>query len=364
MSDVDSAMMDRYRIKGGSVEDLEALSQRLTAFLALNGDLGADVQVTGLTRMTGGYSLRMYRFEAKGSDGLGRYVLRMNPPADEAMTHTDRTAEWSLLEALTGSGSVPTPATRWADLDGSHLGSPGFVVDFVDGPQLLAHLNQVDPDQQRAAALKVATTIGAVHRASVDVAPSTLPRPASWDDYIDGYIAQWRAVEGRLAERDPFMRWLARWLETHKPPPAPLSLVHGEFQTANVVMDHDGSMRVVDWEYAHIGDPRMDLGWMQNVAAFTPPDPIGLDPVAFCGRYCEATGLSLEVVNPLTVGYFAILAGAKALGQLLDGISALDAGHNHAVVSAYLVSALPFSHNLWRQGVAAMEAAMTQLTDQ
>jgi aminoglycoside phosphotransferase (APT) family kinase protein len=357
-------MMDRYSFQGGSVEDVEALAQRLTAFLARQGDLGPDVEVTGLTRMTGGYSLLMYRFDAKGSSGGGRYVLRINPPTDDAISHTDRTAEWSLLESLTRCGTVPVPATRWADLDGSHLGSPGFIVDFVDGPQLLAHLNQVGDEQARAAALNLATTIGAVHRDGLQGVPANLQQPSSWDDYVDGHIAEWRAAESRLAERDPFIRWLARWLETHKPPPAPLTLVHGEFQTANVVMDGDGAMQVVDWEYAHVGDPRIDLGWMQIVAGFTPPDPIALDPMAFCTTYCEATGLSLEVVNPLTVGYFAILAGAKALGSMLDGLTALASGQNHSIGSAYLVSSLPFCHNLWRQGVAGIEAATAQLAKQ
>jgi aminoglycoside phosphotransferase (APT) family kinase protein len=333
------------------MDDVDALTERLTSLLQAAGDLGPDVKVTDLSPMTGGYSLRMYRFQAAGSDGAGSYVLRMNPPADEAITHTDRTMEWTLVEALTRCGTVPIPPARWADLNGSILGSPGFVVDFVDGSQLLAHLNEVDDEQQRARALELAATIGTVHRAGTDVLPPELSRPVSWDDYIDNLIAAWRGVEASLVERDPFIRWLARWLETHKPPPAPLTLVHGEFQTANVVMNRAGNMQVVDWEYAHVGDPRVDLGWMQNVAAFTPPDPIGLDPVAFCTRYCEVTGLGADVVNPLTIGYFSILAGAKALGGLLQGITALAHGDNHSIMSAYLVSAIPFSHNLWRQGI-------------
>src|SRR5947199_243067 len=82
-------------------------------------------------------------------------------------------------------------------------------------------------------ALDVATAIGAVHAAGPECVPSGFSRPESWDDYVDGFITEWRAVEASMAERNPFIRWVAQWLETHKPPPAALTLVHGEFQTGN-----------------------------------------------------------------------------------------------------------------------------------
>jgi hypothetical protein len=135
-------------------------------------------------------------------------------------------------------------------------------------------------------------------------------------------------------------------------------LVHGEFQTGNVMIDPSGAMQVIDWEYSHIGDPRVDLGWIQNVGAFSPPDPIAIDPIGFCARYCEATGLSEEIINPLTVGWFSILGGYKSLGSLLQGMGAMARGQNHLLTSAYLLSALPFTHRMWRQGVSGMEAAM------
>jgi len=117
----------------------------------------------------------------------------------------------------------------------------------------------------------------------------------------------------------------------------------------------------VDWEYAHIGDPRMDLGWFQQVAAFTPPDLIGADPVAFCDAYCKASGLTPDVVNPLTVAYFSILGGAAAIGNLLQGIAAMAERQNHLITSAYLTSAVAFTHRLWREGVLGLEAAMAAM---
>ena len=334
--------------------DLTELAGRLQTLLRTQGE--DEVEVRDVRPITGGYSLLTYGFEVTTPVGPRRYVLRMDPPAGASLVHTDRSAEWELLAGLTAGGAVPMPAARAFD-DGAVLGRAGLVLDFVDGPQLGAHAAAADDDERRRLAGQLAETIAAVHRIGPDAVPC-LAAPPSWDDYVDGLIATWRQLEADHAERNPFLRYVACWLEAHKPPPAPLSLVHGEFQTGNVMIDGKGELQVIDWEFAHIGDPRIDLGWFQNVAAFSPPDLIGLDPVGFCTRYCDATGSSPEVINPLTIGYFSILAGARAYGAMLGGVAAMARGENQLLASAYLVSAEAFSHNLWLQGTRQLSAAM------
>jgi aminoglycoside phosphotransferase (APT) family kinase protein len=348
--------------------DPSAMAGPLAELLRRNGE--SDVEVSDIAPISGGYSLLTYGFTVTTPVGQRRFVLRMDPPAGASLTHTDRGTEWDLLAGLTAAGAVPMPAARAFD-DGGLLGRPGIVLDFVDGPQLGAHAAAADDEERRRLAGQLAETLAAVHgfdwgrlvkppRVGTTAAPG-LAAPPGWDDYVDGLIAAWRAVEANHAERNPFLRYVACWLETHKPPPAPLTLVHGEFQAGNVMIDGKGQMQVIDWEYAHIGDPRIDLGWFQNVAAFSPPDLIGLDPVGFCARYCELTGAAPEVINPLTVGYFSILAGVKAFGALLGGIAAMARGENHLLTSAYLVSAEPFTHRLWMGGTRQLEAAMAAL---
>ena len=329
--------------------DLELVGGRLAAFL--QEQTGEPVVVDDLRLLTGGYSLVTVAFTATTDAGSASYVLRTNPPGDAALTQSDRAKEAEILGALTDAGTVPMPELRWADPTGEALGSPSLVLDFIDGPPLLARLREVEPDEFAALALQLAETIGTVHVAGNAAAPASLERPATWDEYVDGFIDGWRAVERAYPERDPFIRWVADWLDGHRPPPAPLTLVHGEFQTGNVMLDSSGAMQVIDWEYAHIGDPRVDLGWIQNVAAFAPPDPIAVDPVGFCRRYCEVTGLDEEVVNPSTVAWFTVAAGYKSMGALLQGIAAVATGDNHLITSAYLVSAMPFIHRLWRETV-------------
>ncbi len=340
--------------------DPSDLARRLEKLLRRHGE--PEVQVSDVRPISGGYSLLTYGFSATTPVGSRRYVLRLDPPAGKSLTHTDRRAEWDLLSRLTALGAVPMPAARAFD-DGSILGRAGLVLDFVDGPQLGAHAAAADEEERHRLAGQLTETLAAVHSVAPGAVPS-LAAPPSWDDYVDGLIAAWRRLEADHAERNPFLRYVACWLEAHKPPPATLTLVHGEFQSGNVMIDAKGQMQVIDWEYAHIGDPRIDLGWFQSVAAFSPPDLIGLDPAGFCGRYCEITGSPAEVVNPLTVGYFSILAGVRSFGALLGGIAEMARGENHLLTTAYLVSAEAFAHNLWMQGTRQLEAAMAALTQQ
>jgi aminoglycoside phosphotransferase (APT) family kinase protein len=340
--------------------DPERTTRQLEKFFSdRNG--GNAVEIVGFEPLTGGYSLLTARFTVRTDAGEETFVIRADPPPDQALTRTDRGREGELLSALTARGGVPMPAMRWADVEGSTLGTPFLVLDFVEGPQLLGHLVSLSPERYPEFALQLAESIATVHNVGETAVPATFDRPASWDAYIDGFIAEWRALEAHHVERQPFIRWVASWLDSHRPPPAPLTLVHGEFQTGNVMLDQSGVMQIIDWEYAHVGDPRMDLGWLQQCAAFTPPDLIAVDPVAFCDRYCEVTGLTTDVVNPLTIAYFSILSGVRALGGVLNGIAEMAHGRNGLITSAYLVSVMPFTHQMWRQATQIIEATTRQM---
>ena len=67
---------------------------------------------------------------------------------------------------------------------------------------------------------------------------------------------------------------------------------------------------IVDWELAHIGDPREDLGWCMMASVTQPPDVVGADEEAFYQRYREISGLNEEQVNPATTDYFLLLASS------------------------------------------------------
>ena len=66
--------------------------------------------------------------------------------------------------------------------------------------------------------------------------------------------------------------------------------------------------RIVDWEFARIGDPREDLGYYNAYSGAVPPNLAQLDLAAFLARFRERTGFDEEAVNPVTFGYFTVLS--------------------------------------------------------
>src|SRR6266436_3897929 len=92
---------------GGSddMTDPSALATQLEELLRRDGQ--ADVRVSDVRPIPGGYSLQTYSFLASSPSGSRRYVLRADPPVGEALTQTDRHSEWELLSGLTAKADVP-----------------------------------------------------------------------------------------------------------------------------------------------------------------------------------------------------------------------------------------------------------------
>lgn len=323
---------------------------------------GTDVSVSSCTPLTGGYSRVMTRFDAVVDGHRHNLVARGDPPPDRMYIDTDRGAEFAVLAALDEFAPGTAPKVWGFDADGSELGTPTIVMDLVgDGGSLLSGLREAAGGPQHRQLDAYCDLAARLHAVPVETLPAQLPRPTDWDGYIDSLIADWREVEAEHNESDPFFRYLAAWLDSHRPPPAPLALVHGELQPSNIVLDEHGQLVAVDWELAHIGDPREDFGWCKFVGSVQPPDLIGLDDAGFCERYCERTGLGPDIINPLTIGYFSIMSSIRMFRSVLEAQRALVDGTNLSLRPAYTTLALITAHEQWYQATKGIEAAMGSL---
>lgn len=333
-------------------EATRAAVARVEAFLtARNAERGA-VTVTDYTLITGGYSRAMSRFTATDAAGQRGYVMRADPPPGTSILDTDRHVEWTILSSLCADGTIPIPTARWFDASGDELGSPAIIIDLVDGDGLPALIHG-QPDDHPSFVERLADTLAAVHTYDAATLPSVVDRPAGWDAYIDGCIASWREAEAAHTEREPFMRLVAAWLDAHRPPPAPLTLVHGDFQAPNVLVERDGGrFLLIDWELTHIGDPREDLGWWTLAATSQPPDIIAGDAAAFYERYRARTGLGVDVVNEATVAWFTVMASANVFFSLIRQTTLMTREETTAMGIAYMTNAMPFMHGVWIDAMA------------
>ena len=334
------------------MHDLDAMPDRVSAFLNAQRT-GRTATVRSYALMTGGYSRVMARAEVEWSDGVVQtLVLRGDPPPEKTMLVTDRDTEWAVLRSLSNEASIPMPAALHYDGTGEHLGTKAIVLEFCAGPSLQAELNTLvtegaAPDDARFTAIRDAfvDTIATVPKVDLDALPSALERPADWDAYMSSVNRSWADNERLLAESNPTMRYLAAWLDAHRPPPMPLVLQHGDLQPANILIDpSDGGHRLIDWEYAHIGDPREDLGWYVTYSAAAGPQLYGADPEGFLARYRGKTGTSELHVNQATIGYFSVVSAVKVFSQVVQAASTMAAGKSGGVMTTYNINAATVGH--------------------
>ena len=325
----------------------EKLPGQLETWLKDVWAAGADVSVTDFVQITGGYSRYMARFGASAGDRSQRFILRADPPPGQSILDTDRQLEWDLVQALMGDGGVAVPPGLYFD-DGSTIGAPGILFQELAGETLFVRTQQGEIGDHLDLLDPLADLVASIHAVDPTTLPAAFDRPASWDDYIDAGAARWTEAEQAHAESNPFMRVIAAWLVANKPPPTELTLVHGDLQAPNMLIDEStGTINMLDWEMAHIGDPREDLGWWKLAHKSQPPDLIDADEVRFLARYRERTGLSEDVVNPATVAYFTVFAALGVFSNVIGATAAMARGQASGMNVAYMTNAIPFMHGVY-----------------
>ena len=332
------------------------MPERLAAFLG--PVLGPEVRVESYEQVLGGFSRLTARFRCSVDGGPSRtLILRGDPPPERETTRTDRGVEFRVMSALYRAGTVPLPEPLALDESGTALGTPAMVMEDVPGRSLLHEAAATDAAWRPDLAMRLVDLAVRIHTVDTASLPE-LDRARDWDGYIDGCIAAWREIERGHPESDPFIRYLAAWLDEHRPPPAPLTLVHGDFHAGNILVSPDGKLTAVDWEFSRIADPREDLGWFTAIGASMPPDLVSEEIDVFCAEYRELTGLGADLINPWTISYFQILSGANLFGGVMAQASSLARGEVRNVKPIYVTGFIVTGHQAWFHGPQSLESAL------
>ena len=336
------------------MQDPSVMPEKITALLDSEG--ATDIDISGYAPMTGGYSRLMARFEAKftidGEQEEGTFVLRGDPPEGQAIIETDRSQEYAVLKSV--APHLNTPPARFLDSKGIHIGTPALILEFTAAESTLPWIEKNGISDLPT---KLAELAGAMHTIPVDQLPSSLARPTSGDPLTD-QIQMWKKTAIDHVEHLPIFRYVAAWLDKNRPPPVPVSLVHHDFSTANMLVDGEGDLVVIDFELATIGDPREDLGYFKAYAQAAPPDLIDENPDDFLSRYREITGFSEEQVNPLVMTYFLVLGVIGVVSQIANVGSAMAKGETSSTNIAFNLDNLLFGQAAWMAATDALEAAL------
>ncbi len=204
----------------------------------LAAKLGSDV--ASLRQLAGGASKEAWAVDL--ADGRELLVRR----AGVGVIHRDTLTleqEFRVLDAAVAAGvRAPRPVMYLGEIGGREA----FAMERVEGETIGRRLGRDPPS---GLALELADELGKIHAIEP---PSFLPRGGAIErfyDELDSVGEPHPAIEYGLA-------WVRERLSSTREP----TFVHGDFRLGNLaVTDH--LVAVLDWEFAHVGDPVEDVAW-------------------------------------------------------------------------------------------------------
>jgi aminoglycoside phosphotransferase (APT) family kinase protein len=256
-------------------------------------------RVQAMHLVPGGASKEAWAVEADGE----RLLVRR---AGGGVIHEETLSldhEFQVLEAAAATGvKVPRPVAYLGELGGREA----FAMEFVEGETIGRRIVREPPP---ALPLQLADELAKIHA----IPHERVPFLGAGD-----ILARFERELDSVGEPHPAIEYGLWWLRGHRPEPLGDVVSHGDFRIGNVVVSERGLESLLDWEFAHLSDPREDLAW-PLVRAWR----FGADELRFGGigevepyveRYVELTGHRISVDD---LYWWEVLGNVKwAIGAL------------------------------------------------
>lgn len=223
-------------------------------------------EIEHLERVPGGYSKDTYRLRlARGIDGHRNLILRRDLPFGPGENSV--VEEFLLLNKLAEAGlRVPQPLLQ--EPEARYVGRPFLLFPQYPGKAVFGDW-VADKQEQRRVCLQVAELMARLH--SLDPhALGVVPQSAavSPQETVRAYVRLWRDKWLRRRSHPSLILATAfDWLERNAPASVPrVSIIHGDINFRNTLIDQGELTVLLDWEFWHLGDPMEDLSYFRLVA--------------------------------------------------------------------------------------------------
>jgi aminoglycoside phosphotransferase (APT) family kinase protein len=306
---------------------VEQIRSAIESFISRSA--GAPAHVDQLRLLAGGASQEAWALDATidGGAWAGSHALVLRRTLGGAINPLalSRAQEFCIYQAMYAAG-VAVPRPYWlADANAAILGSPAFLMQRVDGEAIGRRLVRDPAFAQARAALpsQMATQLARIHAVGLDDL-DFLSRPALGQSPALAAIELLDTQLRAIGEPHPALELGLRWLQLHAPPPGRLVVIHGDFRIGNIMCGPSGLRAVLDWEFAHCGDPAEDIGWLCVRAWRFGRDDLRLGGIGHLAPFLEAyAAASGTPIDPAQVFYWEVL------GNLGWAVGALAQAQRH-----------------------------------
>ena len=263
----------------------------LNAYLRRKFSAHPAITAANLQMLTGGMGKDTILFEVTGHpEYSGSLVMRKD--LTELSIDVSAVDEFTLLQAVHAAG-VAAPEPLWSEPDASQLGTRFIVVRRARGSVAISQ-DISDQTIRHHFADRLAAGLAAIH--ALELPAHDLFKAAAGktlDESLRDQLGAWRAFWMRKrVEPSVKIETIFAWLEANIPSDAKIAptLVHGDYGFHNLIMDQGEVTAILDWEFAHMGDPAEDVNYCrQFIERYVPFDYFLERYLAHGGKPYDAT---------------------------------------------------------------------------
>ncbi len=334
--------------------DHEITKTRLEAYL---GDRFNDptLKVGTFQPLAGGFGKETIIFSVEQGPISGEFVMRRDLGRGVSLSNDchviDR--EYPIIRSLRGHG-FPAPEALWLDTEHTMLPGGDFIVmrraPGTLGGSFFGAQTEI-PASLAATLAQIAARLHALPPLTELGDAASFIRTDLWDlsrgeaarRYIRGWYDYWLA---EAHSPSPSLAAIYGWLFDNAPARSGrASLLHGDIGFHNFLFDKGALSAVLDWEFAHIGDPAEEIGYIKLTVGGA------FDWDSFMQSYVEAGG---DEIDRQTLHYFQVWGYARNASAANIAVTRF----NHGVVNDLKLSVLPHYHyTRFIRGAEALIAA-------
>ena len=219
------------------------------------------------------------RWDTDGQPREEKWVARVAPAAQDVPVFSSYRMDhqFDVIRLVGEKTDVPVPRVRWLEPTGSVLGTPFFLMDYVEGqvppdvmPYTFGNNWFADSPAERQRELQDSTVevIAKLH---------SIPEPETTFSFLDdgsepnalrrnlNWLQSWYQFAVPDIGRSELLERALAWLEANWPADVAAKdpvLVWGDSRVGNVLYSDYRPVAVLDWEMAVLGPREMDVAWI------------------------------------------------------------------------------------------------------
>lgn len=265
-----------------STRDTSALPEVMARWLAtvLPGGAEPDVSVEGGVDATGMSSetiILTVRWTQDDEPVEQRFVTRVAPTAQDVPVFPSYRLDhqFEVIRLVGELTDVPVPPVRWLEPTGGVLGSPFFLMDYVDGvvpPDVMPYtfggnwFHDAPPESQRLLQDSTVDVLAKLH--AIENPTSTFAFLGAGGNALERHfewVRSWYDFAVPDIGRSPLLERTFEWLQANWPAEAAAAepvLLWGDARIGNVLYRDFRPVAVLDWEMTTLGPRELDVAWL------------------------------------------------------------------------------------------------------